>query len=202
MSADLMRRALSSALLLVTLGSSSAALACPQGESKVCLISCFCVPGTPEQVGPLYDRLSQMAASGLQAWLEKSHRTAAAGPLQIIPLHIRAQLEPYYSLQVLDSVRFKVGDDTELNAANTMLQNPDVNAVTMLDIIVFRHEEDAQNNVALWAHELKHVEQYQQWGAAEFALRYVRDYTQVEAPAYGIQSQVNRELRLSSGMGR
>ena len=201
MSADFIRRALCSVSLLVTLGASSVALACPQGQSKVCLISCFCVPGTPEQVGPLYDRLSQMAASGLQLWLEKSHRTAAAGALQRIPLDIRAQLEPYYSLQVLDSVRFKVGDDAELNAANTMLQNPDVNAVTMLDIIVFRHEADAQNNVALWAHELKHVEQYQQWGAAEFALRYVRDYTQVEAPAYGIQSRVSRKLGVPSGLG-
>ena len=196
------RRFIQSALLVLALGVSPAVLACPHGQTKVCLISCFCVPGTQEQVGPLYDRLSQVAASGLQAWLEKSHRAAAAGDLQKIPLNIRAQLEPYYSLQVLDSVRYKVGDDVELNAAHTMLQNPDVNAVTMIDIIVFRHEEDAQNNVALWAHELKHVEQYQQWGAAEFALRYVRDYTQVEAPAYGIQSRVSRELRLSSATGR
>ena len=112
-----------------------------------------------------------------------------------IPLHIRAALESYYDLQVLDAVRYQVGNGVALNAANTMLQNPDVNAVTLLDIIVFRHAEDAQNNVALWAHELKHVQQYQQWGAAQFASNYTRDYRSVEAPAYAIQSQVALALR-------
>ncbi|MNQ48544.1 hypothetical protein D3C85_624230 [compost metagenome] len=124
-----------------------------------------------------------------------SRNTAATGDIQTIPLNIRAQLEPYYDLQVLDSARYKVGDDAELNAANTMLQNPDINAVTLIDIIVFRNAEDALNDVALWAHELKHVQQYQQWGVREFATRYTRDYNAVEAPAYEIQTQVSKALR-------
>jgi len=78
-----------------------------------------------------------------------------------------------------------------------MLQNPDVNAVTLVDIIVFRSQDDALNNVALWAHELKHVQQYQQWGVGEFATRYTRDYNAVEAPAYEIQTQVAKALRAS-----
>ncbi|MNC80231.1 hypothetical protein D3C75_1329590 [compost metagenome] len=66
-----------------------------------------------------------------------------------------------------------------------------------MDIIVFRSPDDALNNVALWAHELKHVQQYLQWGVREFATRYTRDYTTVEAPAYEIQAQVARALRVS-----
>ncbi len=141
--------------------------------------------------------MNQMAASGLQGWIESSRNTAATGGVRTIPLNIRAQLEPFYDIQVLDSARYKVGDDGELNAANTMLQNPDVTAVTLMDIIVFRSPDDALNNVALWAHELKHVQQYLQWGVREFASRYTRDYTAVEAPAYAIQTQVARELRVS-----
>ncbi|MFJ2694471.1 DUF4157 domain-containing protein [Pseudomonas sp. NPDC087336] len=141
--------------------------------------------------------MNQIAAAGLKNWIVQSRNTAAAGDVQTIPLNIRAQLEPYYDLQVLDSARYKVGDDEELNAANTMLQNPDVNAVTLVDIIVFRCQDDALNNVALWAHELKHVQQYQQWGVAEFATRYTRDYSAVEAPAYEIQTQVAKALRAS-----
>jgi hypothetical protein len=99
---------------------------------------------------------------------------------------------------VLELARYKVGDEVELNAAHTMLQNPDVNAVTLVDIIVFRSADDALNNVALWAHELKHVQQYQQWGVGEFAARYTRDYQAVEAPAYAIQVQVARALRASA----
>ncbi|MNZ49364.1 hypothetical protein D3C78_671300 [compost metagenome] len=96
---------------------------------------------------------------------------------------------------MLDSVRYKLGDDAELNAANSVLQNPDVNAVTLVDIIVFRRPEDALNNVALWAHELKHVQQYQQWGVRGFASRYARDYNAVEAPAYAFERQVARALK-------
>ncbi|MBT8769077.1 DUF4157 domain-containing protein [Pseudomonas sp. DB1] len=139
--------------------------------------------------------MGQMAASGLEGWLVRSRNTAALGNIQRIPLNIRAQLEPYYDIQVLDSAFYKVGDDVEMNAANTMLQNPDVNAVTLVDIIVFRNEDDALNNVALWAHELKHVQQYLQWGVRDFAVRYTRDYNEVEAPAYEIQRRVASTMR-------
>jgi hypothetical protein len=172
-----------------------AALACPAGQTQVCVVNCFCAPGDQDELGALFGNVNRLAAAGLQTWLEQSHRAAMMTELQRIPLNIRVQLEPYYGVQVLDSVRYKIGDETQLNTANAMLQNPDVNAVTMLDIIVFRHAEDAQNNLALWAHELKHVQQYQEWGAAGFAERYTRDYRIVEAPAYSIQSQVTRALR-------
>ncbi len=186
------------ALTLLTAGVSTAVFACPAGQSQVCVVSCFCAPGTQEEVGALFDNVSLLASAGLETWLLQSQRSALAGEVQSIPLHIRAQLEPYYDVLVLDSVRYKVGDDTQLNAANTMLQNPDVNAVTLLDVIVFRNAADAQSNIALWAHELKHVQQYLEWGANGFAARYTRDYRLVEAPAYAMQSQVTRALRASA----
>lgn len=175
--------------------------ACPAGQAEVCVLSCFCAPGTVEEVGPLFEGMSQMAASGLQEWLVRSRDSAAAGDVQPIPLNIRAQLEPYYDLQVLDSARYTIGDEAQLNAANAMLQNPDVNAVTLIDIIVFRHPEDALNDAALWAHELKHVQQYLQWGVGEFAARYSRDYNLVEAPAYAMQRQVAKALRTAANPG-
>lgn len=185
------------AVLLTALGA-TAASACPAGQSEVCVVTCFCAPGSKEELEVLTRSVNQLAASNLQRWLEASRNSASVQGVEGIPLHIRAALESYYDLQVLDAVRYQVGNGVALNAANSMLQNPDVNAVTLLDIIVFRHAEDAQNNVALWAHELKHVQQYQQWGAAQFASQYTRDYRSVEAPAYAIQSQVARALRAGS----
>lgn len=187
-------------VLIFSLGTSliaASASTCPAGQSQVCVGACFCAPGSKEEIGPLFESMSQMAASGLQAWIVQSRNTAAAGDIQTIPLNIRAQLEPYYDIQVLDTARYKVGDDEELNAANTMMQNPDVEAVTLVDIIVFRDPDDALNNAALWAHELKHVQQYQQWGVGEFAKRYTRDYNAIEAPAYEIQARVARALKTS-----
>jgi hypothetical protein len=200
MPAVFLRPVFRSAVLIFSLGTSlsaSSASACPAGQYEVCVGGCFCVPGSKEEIGPIYENMSQMAASGLQAWIVQSRNTAATGDIRPIPLNIRAQLEPYYDIQVLDSARYKIGDDVELNAANTMLQNPDVDAVTLVDIIVFRNPDDALNNAALWAHELKHVQQYQQWGVREFATRYTRDYNAIEAPAYEIQARVARELKTS-----
>lgn len=146
-------------------------------------------------MGPLYDDLSRLAASGLERWLVQSRNAVAAGETHAIPLHVRVQLEPYYELQVLETARYRVGDEAQLSAAGAMLQNPDVQAVTLVDIIIFRHEQDALDNVALWAHELRHVQQYQQWGVAEFARRYTRDYRSVEAPAYEMQGRVAKALK-------
>ncbi|MGH8351973.1 MAG: DUF4157 domain-containing protein [Pseudomonas sp.] len=185
------------AVLLCSFGASFSVSACPAGQYEVCVVACFCAPGSKEEIGPLFENVNQMAATGLQGWIVQSRNAAATGDIRTIPLNIRAQLEPYYDIQVLDTARYKVGDDGELNAANTMLQNPDVNAVTLMDIIVFRNADDALNNVALWAHELKHVQQYLQWGVSEFATRYTRDYNAVETPAYEIQSQVAKALRIS-----
>ena len=184
---------------LLMAASATGVSACPAGQSEVCVVACFCAPGSKEELEAITSSVNQLAATNLQRWLEESRNSASVQGVEAIPLHIRAALESYYDLQVLDAVRYQVGNGVALNAANTMLQNPDVNAVTLLDILVFRHAEDAQNNVALWAHELKHVQQYQQWGAAQFASDYTRDYRTVEAPAYAIQSQVERAAR---GSGR
>ena len=197
MPAIFLRQVFRLAIVLFCAGTSSSVFACPAGQYQVCMVACFCAPGSEEEAGTIFDDMNQMAASGLQNWIVQSRNTAATGDIQPIPLNIRAQLEPYYDIGVLDSARYKVGDDTELNAANAMLQNPDVNAVTLVDIIVFRNPDDALNNVALWAHELKHVQQYQQWGVSEFATRYTRDYSAVETPAYKIQAQVASALRAS-----
>jgi hypothetical protein len=177
--------------------------ACPVGQYEICLGSCICSPIDPGQAGIVLEDLGRVASNSLALALQQAHDTAAAGTLLPIPLHIRAQLEPYYDFQVLDAARYKVGDQQALDNANAVLQNPDVNAVTLIEIIVFRNEADAQDNVALWAHELHHVQQYQQWGVAEFARRYSRDFNAVEDPAYQIQAKVSKALReRASGQAR
>lgn len=154
--------------------------------------------GQADDLFTLIDNLSRMASSGLANWLVLSRDTAVAAGVEPIPLNIRAQLEPWYDFQVLDAARYQVGNPQQLDAASAFLQNPDVNAVTLVDVIVFRNAEDARDNVALWAHELKHVQQYQQWGVNDFALRYTRDFDAVEAPAYAIQAKVARALKPES----
>ncbi len=184
-------KSLSLLALSAVLSAGVQAAGCPTGQQQVCLLACFCAP----QDAPGLDDLHRLASTGLRDWIVQSRHRLLASGVEPIPLHIRAELEPYFDFAVLDSVRFKVGDPVELNMAHTLMQNPDVSAVTLIDVIVFRDAAEARDDVALWAHELKHVEQYRQLGVDQFAARYARDYRALEAPAYQLQGQVRQALK-------
>ena len=184
-------KSLSLLALSAVLSAGVQAAGCPTGQQQVCLLACFCAP----QDAPGLDDLHRVASTGLRDWIVQSRHRLLASGVEPIPLHIRAELEPYFDFAVLDSVRFKVGDPVELNMAHTLMQNPDVSAVTLVDVIVFRDAAEARDDVALWAHELKHVEQYRQLGVDQFAARYARDYRALEAPAYQLQGQVRQSLK-------
>lgn len=192
MPADTLRRI--SLLLLLSLPVAAQAGACPTGQVQVCLgASCLCVPD-PVRVRVREDGLN-MAATRLEAWLLQSRQAALRAGTEPIPLMIRAQLAAFYDEALLDSVRFRVGITDEMDAATVMLQNPDVQAVTLVDVVVFRDAGAAAEDAALWAHELWHVQQYREWGTDGFAQRYTRDFQSVEGPAYEMQARVRRALR-------
>lgn len=169
--------------------------ACPPGQFQVCLMGCFCAPVDPGQAGQVLADVERMASASLAFALQHARDEAAQAGSEPIPLHIRVQLEPWYDFAVLDTARYRVGDPQQLSAANALLQNPDVNAVTLIDTILFRRAADAEDNVALWAHELKHVQQYQQMGVEAFARQYTRDYHVLEGPAYEVEAEVAKALR-------
>lgn len=174
---------------------------CPTGQYQVCLVVCFCAPIDPNQGGQVLQDVERMASGSLVFALRQARDAATANGTQPIPLHIRAQLEPWYDFAVLDAARYQVGSEQQISAANALLQNPDVNAVTLIDTVIFRRPGDAEDNVALWAHELKHVQQYQELGVEEFARRYTRDYQALEGPAYEIEAQVAKALREKASGG-
>ncbi|TBU72244.1 hypothetical protein DNK06_06525 [Pseudomonas daroniae] len=182
-------------LVLLAVFQASPALACAPGETQVCLGGCICVPDPNGVLGPMQERAGTITATALEGWILRSRESAAREGTLPIPAEIRRQLLPFYSAELLDAVRYKVGDNDELSAARNVMQNPDIKAVTLVDIIVFRSARMAEQDVALWAHELLHVQQYREWGSAGFAARYSRDFNAVEAPAYRRQAEVSRLLR-------
>lgn len=153
--------------------------------------SCLCVP---DPVRVREDGLN-LAAARLETWLLQSRQAAIRAGTEPIPLMIRAQLAPFYDDALLDEVRYRVGITDEMDAATIMLQNPDVQAVTLVDVVVFRDAQAATEDAALWAHELWHVQQYREWGSHGFAQRYTRDFQAVEGPAYEMGARVRKGLR-------
>lgn len=139
------------ALLFLLAAPLAAQAQCPTGQIQVCLGgSCLCVP---DPVRMREDGLN-LAAARLEAWLLQSRQAALRAGTQPIPLMIRAQLAPFYDDALLDEVRFRVGITDEMDAATVMLQNPDVQAVTLVDVVVFRSAAAAEQDATLWAHEL------------------------------------------------
>ena len=189
MIADTLRRI---ALLLLLAAPLAAQAQCPAGQVQVCLgSSCLCVP---DPVRMREDGLN-LAAARLEAWLLQSRQAALRAGTEPIPLMIRAQLAPFYDGALLDEVRYRVGITDEMDAATVMLQNPDVQAVTLVDVVVFRSSDAAAEDAVLWAHELWHVQQYREWGTDGFAQRYTRNFQSVEGPAYEMGERVRKALR-------
>jgi len=142
---------------------------------------------------------AQLGGNPLAVWIQQSHDTSVGGA-QPIPINIRNALTGYIDQRVLNAARFRVGDNGFANLANVLERSGNASAVTLIDVVIFQNAADAYNNPALWAHELTHVGQYMDWGVRDFAIRYARDYSAVERPAYDMQNRF-ASWRLSQGGG-
>jgi hypothetical protein len=131
-----------------------------------------------------------MAAAALANSLVLSRDAAWAAGTQPIPPHIREALLTWYPAELLDSIEYRTGIPEDSTLQSLAMRHGDATAITLIDTIVFADARDAESNFALWAHEVKHVEQFQRWGLMGFAQRYVRDHQTVEDEAYAIGTTV------------
>ena len=174
-----------------------AAQACPDNQYESCdpfRIACVCLPKIGGDVGKAAEKVkaettAQSAGPVLAGWIQGS-RNSAIGTAQPIPPNIRSALTGYVEPDILNRVRFKVGDNGVLNLAGLTIAYGDrfgqaqAQAVTLIDVVVFRNQSDAFGNAELWAHELHHVQQFRDWGVMDFGIRYARNSDAVEQPAY------------------
>jgi hypothetical protein len=179
----MLRRLLIIAGVGALVGAVVAAVAVPRASAK-----------TPMETGNemLISAASQITMGQLQfgantlatafgSALQRSRDTARADS-HPIPKDIREALEPFYSDEMLAKVRYTIGDTTPAGLAGFAIRNGNAAAVTLIDTIVFK-DEVYTKNLALWAHELHHVEQYRDWGLEGFASRYLFGWTEVEDEA-------------------
>ena len=173
---------------------------CPDGTYRTCFLNqCTCLPEIGGSVGQAAEQakrelIAQTAGPALAVWIMESRNTAI-GTSAPIPAQIRSILTGFVDEDILNRVRFKVGDNGALNIAHLTfvygdkLYGNDIIAVTLDDLIVFANQGDAYNNGTLWAHELTHVAQFKNWGIQAFAIKYARNSSGVENEAI---AQANR----------
>jgi hypothetical protein len=116
----------------------------------------------------------------------ESRNSAIANASPIQP-GIRSLLSGYIDDAVLNRALYKIGDNGVANLAQLVQRIGDAAAVTLNDVIVFHRPEDAANP-GIWAHELKHVEQYWGKGVLQFANEYVTNSRTIEDPAYAVEA--------------
>ena len=106
-------------------------------------------------------------------------RNAGTSP---IPYDVRQFLLAYYPAWILDGVEYRVGQGHELSVQANSFRFGDARGVALLDTIIFS-DASQLSDLWLWAHEIAHIQQYKQMGTLDFAKRYVRDYSAIEAEA-------------------
>ncbi|MBV6448199.1 MAG: hypothetical protein FCKEOINB_01843 [Nitrosomonas sp.] len=118
---------------------------------------------------------AQGGAPVLAGWIIQSRNDALRGRVFPIPAHIRQQLNGFYDQDLLDRARYKIGDNGLVNLGRLAPLIGGAGAITLIDVIIFNNIDQVNNDISLWVHELKHVEQYRDWGVHNFAIRYLRD---------------------------
>jgi hypothetical protein len=138
------------------------------------------LPAAPSGLSPA---VVQTLTPVLADWIARSRDAALRQGVAEIPPSIRATLADYVPDATLDRVRWRIGGAGDMSIQQNVFAFGDVPAVTLDYVIVFSDEKAALEDPKLWAHELKHVMQFAEWGVGGFAMRYLRDYEAVEGEA-------------------
>ena len=131
----------------------------------------------------------------LASWIASERDAAKAQGVEPIPPTIRAVLEGYVADSVLDRVRWREGA-SELSMPQNLIRFGHASAVTLDDVIVFQTGTTALEDPRFWAHEIKHVMQFEAWGLEGFAMRYLNDYQAVENEAQEFRWQFMKQAGL------
>lgn len=131
----------------------------------------------------LQELSGETAGPALAQMIEVSRNNTINAGVQPIPANIRAALTGFFDQDILNKVHFRVGLGNDLLLASNAFRYGDAVAITLNEVIMFKNADRAHGDLALWAHELAHVEQYQRWGVLDFAKRYVKDWDAVEQEA-------------------
>lgn len=142
----------------------------------------------------LVRRSGRITGPVLAQAIRHAEAQAARSGAKPIPEAVRKTLAPYFSAQLLSSVRWSTGNGRVDLGTLLTEQYMDEGAVTLNRQIVFSSHRLTQN-LWIWAHELAHVEQYRRLGVNRFAAAYIADWRTIENEANARASAVTAAIR-------
>ena len=143
------------------------------------------------------DAAVEAGAPILDGWITAWREQAMQDGGQAMPRATKEQLVCFFPDMLLNRVRYRIGWSRRQTVESALFGLSDARALTLIDIIVFRDEAVAADP-AIWAHELAHVQQFDIWGTAGFARRYVRNSGAVEFEAWEVANRY-RMWKLQEG---
>lgn len=128
--------------------------------------------------GELFGGIGKAA---LSKWIQKSEAEAIRAGVNPIPEHIKRELRKCKDFylegrmeELLNRAYYRQGRGSFKSIQTHAFYMEGRPAIVLDKVIVFRHSGDL-DNIHLWAHELKHVEQFWLEGTRGFAERYIED---------------------------
>jgi len=128
-----------------------------------------------------------IAAPAIAAWVMDSRDAAVARGVEKIPTEVRDALNGFVPHEILERVRWR-SDDEAFSISQSLFVAGYASALTLEDVVLFASTENA-NDPKLWAHEIYHVMQYEEWGVDGFVTRYLTDRASVERDAWEFRWQ-------------
>jgi hypothetical protein len=132
--------------------------------------------------------LARLGAPALAEWIRSSRRNAIRRGVFEIPDDIFDELSFLFTEDLLDQIYYAVDEGDILTLQRSAFFFGKAYGVTLGNVILFKND-DAFDNLNLWAHEIAHVRQYMRWGINRFAYEYLRSWNSVEAEANRIEGE-------------
>jgi hypothetical protein len=156
------------------------------------------ISAIPKMIENLPKDVSQALLNPAAPYLAGAIRWSKARALERnpepIPAAVAEKLRPYFPPHIISKVRWTtVGGGFTIDAAIGSWLDQE-GAVTLDDVIVFRGV-DAGADVAMWAHELTHVIQYDNLGIDTFAFIYSSNWNSLEEQAKNASSMIMADVR-------
>lgn len=141
----------------------------------------WALPARAQQAIP--PSLLEHGAKLLATLIQAERETAIANGVKSVAPRIHSALLGFFPDAILRKVRYASGHADGISIPGLAMTYGHIDAVTLVDVILFRDDRAALTDTKLWAHELTHVMQYERWGIDGFATRYLQDYNAVEQEA-------------------
>lgn len=125
-------------------------------------------------------------------------RARAAATFPIPPL-LRERLAPYFPAALLDKVRYNLAGRRVSVGSALAAWHLQEGAVTLDDTVVFTNARAAAD-LRLWAHELTHVQQYDELGIDGFGRLYAFNWQLVEREAQANADAIVTDLKTSDSI--